>query len=147
MRKPTVTELLDLLNKPALINWANKIGLQGIKLEEYRTSKKEGGISLHKQIENKLINNTPIQDEQLRLKFDLWIETVEILAVEKTIETQYFVGRLDRIEGYNVILEKRLDGVKFMTDGSGLDAGEGFGESASQFMLFGDEGPWKMRGE
>ncbi len=57
------------------------------------------------------------------------------------------LGHLDRVEGYNVILEKRLNGVKFMTDGSGLDAGEGFGESASQFMLFGAEGPWKMRGE
>lgn len=63
------------------------------------------------------------------------------------IETSSVDTQLDKVEGYNVILEKRINGLKFMTDGSGLDAGEGFNESTSQFMVFGNVGPWKRRGE
>ncbi len=63
------------------------------------------------------------------------------------IETSSVDTQLDKVEGYNVILEKRINGLKFMTDGSGLDAGEGFNESTSQFMVFGNVGPWKKRGE
>ena len=63
------------------------------------------------------------------------------------VETSLADTQLDKVEGYNVILEKRINGLKFMTDGSGLDAGEGFNESTSQFMVFGSVGPWKKRGE
>ena len=63
------------------------------------------------------------------------------------VETSVVGTQLDRVEEYNVVLEKRINGLKFMTDGSGLDAGEGFDESTSQFMVFGEVGPWKKRGE
>lgn len=63
------------------------------------------------------------------------------------VGTSLLETQLDRVEGYNVVLEKRINGLKFMTDGSGLDAGEGFDQSTSQFMVFGNVGPWKKRGE
>jgi hypothetical protein len=51
MNKPTVSQLLQLLDKPALLGWANKIGLEGISLDEYRKKSTKGGTDLHKEIE------------------------------------------------------------------------------------------------
>ena len=54
MKKPSVTQLLDLIAKPALISWANKQGLMGIDTSEKRKKILLNGTSLHSQIENEL---------------------------------------------------------------------------------------------
>jgi len=50
MKKPSVTELLRILDKPALLNWANKQGLLGIdisvKRKEWLSRIIEGSIFL-----------------------------------------------------------------------------------------------------
>ena len=48
----SVTEILNIINKPALVYWANKIGLQGIKLSEYKKDGTSIGTLAHAIIEN-----------------------------------------------------------------------------------------------
>jgi len=95
LNKPTVTELLDILNKPALMKWANKIGLQGISLDDYRAKSKKDGTSLHKQIEQFLLEGKPFEDESIHMNFEKFQVDKVFKEVECNIETDYFRGRLD----------------------------------------------------
>jgi len=95
MNKPTVTELLDILNKPALMKWANKIGLQGISLDEYRNKSKKEGTSLHKQIEEYLLHGACFGDSNIQSKFEEFQSDKVFKEIESTIETEFFRGRLD----------------------------------------------------
>jgi ATP-dependent exoDNAse (exonuclease V) beta subunit len=95
--KPTVTELLKLLDKPALLKWANKIGLEGIVLEDYRKKSMQSGSSLHKQIENYLKFKTPLINPVNQNKCEEFFNDKEILYIEERIETDLFIGRADII--------------------------------------------------
>lgn len=100
--KPSVTDLIKLLDKPALLNWANKIGLQGIKLEEYREKSKKDGTSIHKQIEMYIKDNIPFENKLHQLEFDRYFSNKKIISIESNIETEWFKGRQDiRIEFNN----------------------------------------------
>lgn len=100
-KKPSVTELIKLLDKPALLKWANKIGLQGIALDEYRKNILKAGTSIHSQIEHFIISNIPFENTQDQLNFLEFISGKEIIDVEKNIETEWFTGRIDIIFKYN----------------------------------------------
>lgn len=93
--KPTVTELLDILNKPALMKWANKIGLEGISLDDYRNKSTSKGTSLHKQIENYILNGVKFEDDNINDNFEKFSSDKVFKEVESVIETEYFRGRLD----------------------------------------------------
>jgi hypothetical protein len=93
--KPTVTELLNILNKPALLKWANKIGLQGIALDDYYKKSKKAGTSLHKQIEEYLLHGVAFEDNAVQQRFELFQSDKVFKEVESVIETEYFRGRLD----------------------------------------------------
>lgn len=95
LTKPTVSELLDILNKPALLKWANKIGLQGVSLDDYRAKSKKSGISLHKQIENYIINGIPFEDKEAFANFEKFQADKVFKEIEAVIETEFFSGRLD----------------------------------------------------
>lgn len=47
---PGVTTIIGLLNKPALVPWANKLGLQGIDCSKYTDDKAEIGSLAHAMI-------------------------------------------------------------------------------------------------
>ena len=90
--KPSVTELIGMLDKPGLLNWANKIGLDGIKLEDYRKKSMINGTSLHKQIEDYktkgavLKGNSPLDKEYAALivkavEYQLQFSMDEIFAL------------------------------------------------------------------
>ncbi len=49
-RVPGVTTVLGVLNKPALVNWANKLGLQGIEVGKYVDDKADIGTLAHQMI-------------------------------------------------------------------------------------------------
>lgn len=49
-RVPGVTTILGILNKPALIKWANNLGLQGIDSTKYRDEMADIGTLAHKMI-------------------------------------------------------------------------------------------------
>lgn len=93
--KPSVTQLLDLLAKPALIEWANKLGLQGIDVREKRRKSLASGTSMHEQIE-KVCNGTGDFEREIdRQSFDAFMCGKQIISTEKEIETEWFVGRYD----------------------------------------------------
>ena len=97
--KPSVTELIKLLDKPALLNWANKIGLEGIGLDEYRKKVMKDGTSIHKQIEMYVKDKTPFENNLHQLGFDNYFSNKKIVSIESNIETEWFKGRQDiRIE-------------------------------------------------
>lgn len=93
--KPSVTQLLDLLNKPALLKWANKIGLQGIAIDDYRKKAKSTGIDYHKQTENCLKHGEVFEDPLIQYHFEEFMRDKECLACEQSIEHELFKGRLD----------------------------------------------------
>ena len=93
--KPSVTVLLGLLDKPALMNWANKIGLQGISLANFRKKATTAGTSIHSQIESYLLKGTPFEDQIIQQRCEEFFLDKEVLEVEKKIETEHFIGRLD----------------------------------------------------
>lgn len=90
MKKPSVTALLDLLAKPALIGWANKQGLMGIEIKAKRKVSLEAGTSIHSQIESGCF------DRQIdATAFCSFMHGKKILATEQDIETEWFIGRYD----------------------------------------------------
>lgn len=106
--KPSVTQLLDLLNKPALLKWANKIGLQGIAIDDYRKKAKNTGIDYHKQTENCLKHGEVFEDPLIQYHFEEFMRDKECLACEQSIEHELFKGRLD--------VRFLVKGVKFTCD-------------------------------
>jgi hypothetical protein len=93
--KPTVSNLIDLLDKPALVKWANKIGLEGTRLDDYKSKAKENGTDYHLRVEN-FLKFGMLSDDQL---FDeamvRFFKDKVIISVEQKVETDYFVGRYD----------------------------------------------------
>ena len=94
-RKPSVTELIGQLDKPALLGWANRIGLEGKSLVEARRQNMTQGASLHKQLERWLISGTPIPDQDFQAKAKEFFEDKNVAACEKAVEHEKFTGRLD----------------------------------------------------
>ena len=56
---PGVTTLLGVLAKPALVPWANKLGLQGIEVRKYVDHLAEIGTLAHHLLECHLAHTTP----------------------------------------------------------------------------------------
>lgn len=83
MNKPTVSQLLELLNKPNLIYWANNLGINGIKLKDYYESSSKKGISLHTQILNYVTKGIQFDDINIQNNFIKFIENKEIIDIEK----------------------------------------------------------------
>ncbi len=102
--KPTVSQLIDLLNKPALLKWANKIGLEGIPLDQYRKKYAGDGDNIHKQIENDFKHGITFSIAN----FQAFKSRYEFVESEPVIEDDLYKGRAD------VIL--RRNGVKFLFD-------------------------------
>ena len=50
LRVPGVTTVLGVLNKPALVPWANKLGLQGINVREYVDALADVGKLAHAMV-------------------------------------------------------------------------------------------------
>jgi len=50
-RVPGVTTIVGVINKPALVQWANKMGLQGIDVRNYVDEKADIGTCAHYMIE------------------------------------------------------------------------------------------------
>jgi hypothetical protein len=95
MKKPSVTELLKLLDKPALLNWANKQGLAGIDISVKRHEWLNAGTSLHCQIENYVKNGTPFFNTSDQVLFEKFISDKEILGIEVNVEHDGYIGRYD----------------------------------------------------
>jgi hypothetical protein len=58
---PSVTTILNVINKPFLVKWANKMGLQGVNVEEYNKGITGIGTLVHARIQA-FLENVPLDD-------------------------------------------------------------------------------------
>lgn len=95
MKKPSISELLDLLNKPALLYWANKIGLEGVRLSDYYKKSKGAGLSIHAQIKRFVEDGMPFENATHQENYLRFIADKAVIDLEQAIETTHFTGRYD----------------------------------------------------
>lgn len=89
-----VTKLIDLLDKPALVGWANKLGLKGLSLKEYYSQVTTEGNEKHYEIENYFKYGIEFKGCEL-LKEKL--KDYEVIGVEETIKNDFLIGRIDLV--------------------------------------------------
>jgi len=107
---PGVTTVLNLLAKPALVPWANRMGLQGIDTSKYVDDKADIGTLAHAMITDKLIGKETDTTDYSKNQIDLaensclsfweWekdhkIESVEFVERPLVSEAYRFGGTLD----------------------------------------------------
>ena len=112
---PGVTTILGILNKPALVPWANKLGLQGIDSSKYVDEKAKIGTLAHQMIADYLKGVTTDtseyskvqidQAENATLSFFEWEKTHPIepvLIEERIVSEEYrFGGTIDCLARLN----------------------------------------------
>lgn len=102
---PGATTVLQVLNKPALVPWANRLGLQGIDCTKYRDEKAEIGTLAHYLIECELKGEKPDtkdftenqidQAENSLIKFYDWMKEHKlevILSEGQLVSEKYRYG-------------------------------------------------------
>ena len=107
---PGVTTVLNLLSKPALVPWANKMGLQGIDTSKYVDDKADIGTLAHAIITDKLTGKETDTSDYSKNQIDLaensclsfweWgkdhkIESVMFVERPLVSEAHRFGGTLD----------------------------------------------------
>ena len=111
-RVPSVTTILGILNKPALVKWANNLGLQGIDSSKFVDEKARIGTLAHamiqafisaeisgEQMELNLLDYTPNQQKQAGLsylKFSKWWKENDI---EPIVSEKYLISEDYRYGG------------------------------------------------
>lgn len=88
----SVTKLLSLLDKPAILKWANKIGLEGISLDDHRNKTQAKGNKGHDKIERYFKEGIEFEGVEL-LKKEL--EGFIVLGCEIKIDNGFINGRID----------------------------------------------------
>lgn len=68
---PGVTTVLGILAKPALVKWANNLGLQGIDSTKYRDKMADVGTIVHLSLLAHLTNATPDLSEYSQADIDI----------------------------------------------------------------------------
>ena len=67
---PGVTTVLGVLNKPALVPWANKLGLQGIEVGKFVDDKAAIGTLAHQMIADYLRGETTDTSEYSKMQIE-----------------------------------------------------------------------------
>lgn len=117
-KKPSISELIRLLDKPALLKWANKQGLAGIDISVKRKEWLSAGTSIHNQIENHVRNGDPFLNPDTQEKFKTWAADKKIISFETDVECEYFTGRYDMLiewkgRRYLIDFKKDAKGIYF----------------------------------
>lgn len=106
---PGVTTILSILNKPALVRWANKLGLQGIDSTKYVDEKAAIGTLAHQMIADYLRGQETDTSEYSKVQIDQaenavlaffeWEKThhIEPILIEQPLvsEVYHFGGTVD----------------------------------------------------
>lgn len=128
VRVPGCTTITGVLAKPALINWANRMGLQGIDTSSYVDSKARMGTCAHDMVEAFLLNEKPDLSEFSQVEIDAAENSMlsfleweakheyEVIGVEMQFSSQGFRY------GGTCDIYWILDGVHTLTD---LKTGKG----------------------
>lgn len=108
----SISEVLKIMNKPALIYWANKLGLAGTALKDYYATKSSAGNLAHELIQSCFTGQKVVTqnytEEEITLanvslaKFKSWAgdinpETVKVIGCEMTVtdDDEGYGGRVD----------------------------------------------------
>ena len=89
-----VTKLINLLDKPSLVYWANKIGLQGVSLKEYKYNSQKKGTNKHKEIEDYFKNGVLFDDYKKLIKI---LKNYNLIGSEVYIKNNFIHGYVDLI--------------------------------------------------
>lgn len=89
-----ITKIIDLLDKPALVSWANKLGLQGVDLKSYYKDVTNEGTKKHNQIEEFFLYGIEFDGCDVLINN---LKEYEIISVEETIRNDLFIGRIDLV--------------------------------------------------
>jgi len=101
-RFPGVTTIVGILDKPALIKWANRIGLEGIEVGKYVDDKADIGTLAHAMITNRLKGedtdtsdysaNQISQSENAVLSYFEWEKShkIEPILIEEPLVSEEF---------------------------------------------------------
>lgn len=126
-RVPGVTTILGVLNKPALVKWANNLGLQGIDSSKYVDKLASIGTLAHKMVEcewtGEVPDTTAYSPEQLDMaenaliSFYNWQEEHKVKPVLVEVQLVSGLGFGGTIDCYAVV-----DGVMTLID---LKTGKG----------------------
>ena len=126
---PGVTTVLGVLAKPALIGWANKMGLQGIDTSKYVDAAARAGTACHAMIEAHLKGETFVSDsydsDTLTLakngytKYINWEKGQKLEGVESELQLVSRKGFGGTIDMY-CILNGTPTLVDFKTNASGI---------------------------
>lgn len=100
-----VTKLIDLLDKPGLLYWSNRLGLNGINLKDYYIKTSTEGGNKHNDIEQYLKYGKKFNGSE---KLDLVLKDFNVVGVESQKDNGYLTGRID------LILEKK--GLTYIVD-------------------------------
>jgi len=95
IKKPSVTQLIKLLDKPALLGWANKQGLKGIDIAEKRKEWLSYGSSLHNQIYEYIKTGTKLTSYDAQINLEKFFSGINIISAECKVENEYFTGIYD----------------------------------------------------
>ena len=95
MKKPSISELIKLLDKPALIGWANREGLKGVDISKKRKEWRSYGTSLHSQIYNFITNGEKLIKSEDQKNLEKFLKNIEVISVECKVENEYFTGVYD----------------------------------------------------
>ncbi len=118
IKKPSISELIKLLDKPALLKWANKQGLAGIDISVKRKEWLSDGTGIHSQIERFVRDGEPFSNPDTQENFIKFIADKKVLSFEKDLSTDYFTGRMDmKLEwkgrSYIIDFKKSAKGIYF----------------------------------
>jgi len=121
IRVPGVTTILGILNKPALVKWANNLGLQGIDSTKYRDEMADIGTLAHQMIVdyfNKVETDTTEYSENqiglaenCLLSFWEWEKghKIEVIMAERQLVSEMgFGGTIDcfcNLDGQPTLLD------------------------------------------
>ena len=126
---PGATTITGLLNKPALVAWANKLGLEGIDSSKYVDKAARVGTLIHAMVEAHIINKpldssdyTQIEIEKANVGYFKYLDwekqhTIEPIFNEKALvsEKHKYGGTLDfycKLDGkYTLIDFKSCKGI------------------------------------
>lgn len=124
-RVPGVTTITGVLNKPALVKWANNLGLQGIDSSKYVDSLATAGTLAHYLVERELLGQKPDpaylaefskvdmdRAENSMLSFYAWLEKHEVKTVANELQ---LVSERHRFGGTCDIIAI-VDGVQLLVD-------------------------------
>lgn len=108
-RVPGVTTIINVLNKPALLAWANRIGLEGIEMRKYVDEKADIGTLAHamavSHLKGELIDTSDYSQNQIEQakwavgSFFNWLDShkIELIWAERPLVSHehFFGGKPD----------------------------------------------------